>query len=125
MAKKTILLILLAWASLPMHGQGILGRVIAFGADRDTLKYIIASPFDNWWLNMGGGLQTFIGNEVESSARHNKLDFNVRAEIGKWIIPDLAVSLRLSYTTVHGQSRYPLQPFIDFTGLLPVPMCIR
>lgn len=117
MAKKTILLILLAWASLPMHGQGILGRVIAFGADRDTLKYIIASPFDNWWLNMGGGLQTFIGNEVESSARHNKLDFNVRAEIGKWIIPDLAVSLRLSYMTVHGQSRYPLQPFIDFTGL--------
>ena len=89
----------------------------SLGADRDSLMYIIASPFDNWYINVGGGIQTFIGNEVESSARHNKVNYNVSAEIGKWIIPDLAVSLRLNFFNVNGQSRYPLQPFIDYTNV--------
>lgn len=110
----TVLLLLLASSSYSM-AQGWKG--FALGADRDTLMYIIASPFDNWYINVGGGIQTFIGNEVESSARHNKLNYNVSAEIGKWIIPDLAVSLRLGFFDVSGQSHYSLQPFIDYTGV--------
>ena len=77
------------------------------------MLYIIASPFDNWYLTFGGGLQTFVGNELVASARRNQLDYNVRLEIGKWIIPDLAVSLRFSQMTVHGQTQYGLNPFIN------------
>ena len=117
MKRKLIVLILLIAGSTSVWAQREGRRGFALGADRDTLLYIIASPFDNWWINLGGGIQTFIGNEIESSARWNKLNYNVSAEIGKWIIPDLAVSLRLNFMNVDGQSRYPLQPFIDFTGV--------
>ncbi len=92
-------------------------RGLALGADRDTVKFLIASPFDNWYINIGGGMQTFIGNEHESSARRNKLNFNAQVEIGKWIIPDVAFSLRYSIFNVDGQTRYGLNPFVDFTGL--------
>jgi outer membrane protein OmpA-like peptidoglycan-associated protein len=77
------------------------------------MLYIIASPFDNWYINVGGGIQTFMGNELEASARHNKLNFNLQGEIGKWIIPDVAVSARFSIFNVDGQSQYGQQPFID------------
>jgi len=117
MKKVIAVLILLLAGSSSLFAQRFDRKGFALGADRDTLLYIIASPFDNWWINLGGGLQTFIGNEVESSARWNKLNYNLSAEIGKWIIPDLAVSLRLNFMNVDGQSRYPLQPFIDYTGV--------
>ena len=110
----TALLLLIASSSYSM-AQG--WRGFALGADRDSLLYIIGSPFDNWYINVGGGLQTFIGNEVESSARRNKLNYNVSAEIGKWLIPDIAISMRLAFFDISGQSRYSLQPFIDYTGV--------
>lgn len=78
----------------------------ALGADRDTLKYIIASPFDNWFLNFSGGVQTFIGNTPDKQAAWNSCDYGIRAEIGKWIIPDMALSLRFGMATVHSQSRF-------------------
>lgn len=115
--KKIIFFILLIASSASLSAQHFQRRGFALGADRDTLLYIIASPFDNWYINVGGGLQTFIGNEVESSARKNKLNYNLSAEIGKWIIPDLAVSLRLNFMSIDGQSRYGKQPFIDYTGV--------
>ena len=115
--KKLIFFILIIASSASLSAQNFQRRGFALGVDRDTLLYIIASPFDNWYVNLGGGLQTFIGNEVESSARSNKLNYNLSAEIGKWIIPDLAVSLRLNFMSVDGQSRYSLQPFIDYTGV--------
>lgn len=90
---------------------------IALGVDRDTLQYIVASPFDNWYFSFGGGGQTFIGNEVEASARRNKLNYNIYGEVGKWIIPDLSISLHFRFMDVDGQSRYSNQPFIDFTGV--------
>lgn len=74
-----LLLFILTTASL--SAQGVFKRGLAFGADRDTLQYIIASPFDNWYLNIGGGLQTFIGNETDASARHNTLDYNAHLEV--------------------------------------------
>ena len=114
MIKKPLIILLLLTASITsLSAQNFTRRGFSLGADRDTLLYIIASPFDNWYLTLGGGVQTFIGNEVISSARHNKLNYNLRAEVGKWIIPDLAVSLRFSYMTIDGQSQYGLQPFIN------------
>ena len=102
--KKVLIITLLTLAAFTASAQTRY-RGIALGADRDTLKFLIASPFDNWYINVGGGIQTFIGNEIESSARHNKLNFNGQVEIGKWIIPDIAVSLRYSIFNVDGQTR--------------------
>lgn len=120
MKRKLLIILLLIAAAIPAaNSQNFIRRGFSLGADRDTLLYIIASPFDNWYLTLGGGLQTFIGNEIESSARHNKLNYNLKAEVGKWIIPDLAVSLRLSHMTVDGQSRYGLQPFINHEEDIP------
>lgn len=59
-------------------------------------------------------LQTFIGNEVVASARMNKLNFGARLEVGKWIIPDISVSLRAYLFNVDGQTHYSLQPFVDY-----------
>ena len=109
----TILALLLATASI--SAQNFQRRGFSLGADRDTMLYVIASPFDNWFITFGGGVQTFIGNELEASARRNKMDYSLRVEIGKWIIPDVAVSLRMSYYSVHGQTRYGRHPFVDFT----------
>ncbi len=114
--KKVLVILILALTASTLSAQ-TRHRGIALGADRDTLKYIIASPFDNWYVNAGVGIQTFIGNEVTSSARHNKLNFNGQVELGKWIIPDVAISLRYSIFNVDGQSRYSRNPFIDFTGV--------
>lgn len=111
----TVLLFILSTFSLFAQNEGQTRRIrgFALGADADTLQYIVASPFDNWYFHFGGGVQTFIGNEVFASARKNKLDFQLFAEIGKWIIPDVSVSVHAKYFTVHGQSRYGRQPFID------------
>ena len=116
--KRVLILLTLLLATSSLSAQNFARRGFAFGADRDTLLYIIASPFDNWFLTLGGGPQTFIGNELDASARHNKLNWNIKAEVGKWIIPDLSVSLRFSYFSVDGQSRYSLQPFIDFSDAI-------
>lgn len=114
MKRKLLVILLLLTATFgSVSAQNFSRRGFSLGADRDTLLYIIASPFDNWYLTLGGGIQTFMGNELIASARHNKVDYNLRAEIGKWIIPDLAVSLRISHMSVHGQSQYGLQPFIN------------
>ncbi len=113
--KRILILLLLTVSTLTVSAQNFARRGFALGADRDTLLYIIASPFDNWYLTLGGGVQTFIGNELVASARQNKLNYNVKAEIGKWIIPDVAISLRFSYFDVDGQTQYGLHPFVDRT----------
>lgn len=91
-------------------------RGFALGTDRDTLLYIIASPFDNWFLNTSIGVQTFIGNTPDKAAAWNKADFGLRVEIGKWIIPDVALSLRLGFATAHSKSRHGgNNPLTDIT----------
>lgn len=112
----TILLLLIATATVSAQTYHPSKKWIRLGVDRDTLAYIIASPFDNWYITVGAGAQTFIGNEVEASARCNKLNWNGRIEIGKWVIPDVAISLRYSLMNVDGQTRYGLNPFVDWTG---------
>lgn len=119
MRKRILILFTLLATLIGSASAQTFRRGVALGADRDTMLYIIASPFDNWYLTLGGGIQTFIGNEHIASARHNKLNYNLRAEIGKWIIPDLAVSLRFSFMTIDGQTQYGLQPLVDMANDTP------
>ncbi len=114
---KKILILLVLIVSLAGTGSAQRRGGVALGIDKDSLLYLIGSPFDNWYVTFGAGLQTFMGNEVEPEASINKLNYNLFMQVGKWIIPDLAVSMRYSYFTVDGQSRYGLQPFIDYTGV--------
>lgn len=111
--RKLLILLILMATAIPVANSQNFRRGFSLGADRDTMLYIIASPFDNWYITFSGGVQTFIGNEIEASARRNKLNYNLRAEIGKWIIPDVAVALRLTHMAIDGQSQYGLQPFIN------------
>ncbi len=119
MKRLLTILILISATATSLQAQNFSRRGFSLGADRDTLLYIIASPFDNWYINVGGGVQTFMGNELIAFARHNKLNFYIQSEIGKWIIPDVAVSARLSFFNVDGQSRYGLQPFVDYLNDTP------
>ena len=109
----------LAVGSAVAQKSGSSKRGLRLGVDRDTVSHIIASPLYNWYVAVGGGIQTFSGNEIFGSARKNKLNYNLYAEFGKWVLPDLSVSLHFSQSDISGQSRYAKQPFIDYTGVTP------
>ncbi len=118
MKRRLLIITLLLLATVSVSGQRFV-RGFALGADRDTLQYIIASPFDNWYILFSGGVQTFVGNTPDKAAAWNKADFGLRAEVGKWIIPDVAVSLRLGMATAHSQSRHGgNNPWTDITNPL-------
>lgn len=111
---KILPLLLLLTLGANLSAQNFQRRGFALGADRDTMLYIIASPFDNWYIVPGFGVQTFIGNEIVKEARRNKVNYNVHVEVGKWIIPDLAVSVKLSFMNIDGQTNYiGKHPFIN------------
>lgn len=86
---------------------------VALGVDRDTLQYIIASPFDNWFFGAAAGIQEYHGNELVRSARWNMPNYNIDLEVGKWIIPDLSVSLFAQAFGINSQSKYVLNPYIE------------
>lgn len=102
--KRITTIILLLLAATTLSAQTPTWRGVALGADRDTLMYIIASPFDNWYLNLTGGVQTFVGNTVDPQAYWNAPTLRAHAEVGKWLIPDLAVSLRFGVFHVYSQT---------------------
>ena len=122
MKRLLIILFLIAAIAVPARAQRLGEPGVALGVDRDSLLWLIGSPFDNWYVTFGAGIQTFMGNEVDVEASHNKLNYNMFVQVGKWIIPDLAVAVRYSYFTVDGQSRYGLQPFINYEA---VPLAER
>mgnify|MGYP002625897075 CR=1 FL=1 len=109
--KRALLTAALIAVATCLTAQTTSRKGVALGADRDTLLYIIASPFDNWFLELGGGIQTYIGNEQFASARKNQLNYNLHAEVGKWLLPDISVSLRLGFANMDGQTHYGRQPF--------------
>lgn len=115
--KKLLIILSLLLATATLSAQNPWRRGFAFGADRDTLLYIIASPFDNWYISVGGKAQTFIGNEQDSRARWNMPTWGVNVEVGKWLIPDVAVALRLSFFDVRSQGCYEgRNPWLDKTA---------
>jgi len=79
-------------------------------SDKDSVSYLIGAPADNWFLTVGAGAQTYFGNEVESSARLNPITPHVYIEVGKWLIPSLALSLNVNFAPMYGQTRYPSSP---------------
>lgn len=118
-----ILAALLVTTIASVYAQGF-RRGFALGADRDTMLYIIASPFDNWYITPSIGIQTFIGNTPDKEACWNRPDYNLRLEIGKWVIPDVSVALRIGLSTAHSKSIHagnnPLTDFsspITYTGV--------
>lgn len=115
--KKTLLILtLLVTSTMLLAQEKPTRRGVALGVDRDTLLFLIASPFDNWYINLSGGIQTYIGNPPDAAAYWNKLDFGGRVEVGKWIIPDLAVSVRLGAFRTSSQSRFAgNNPWVDIT----------
>ena len=116
----TILSLLIITASL--SAQNFQRKGFSLGADRDTLLYIIASPFDNWYITPSIGLQTFIGNAPDNEACWNKLDYNIRVEVGKWVIPDIAVALRVGFSTIHSQSLHGgNNPLTDLNSPITYP----
>lgn len=110
--KRTLLLLTLLLVASSLSAQT--RRGVSFGVDRDTLLWLIASPFDNWWLSVDPGIQTFIGNEQDAEARWNTVNPRISAEVGKWMLPDLAVSLRATLFHSSSQGCYNgLNPWLD------------
>ena len=115
--KKVLLSVLaICFVAFTATAQNKGSRILRLGVDKDTSSYIIASPFDNWFVSVNGGIQTFKGNEIEKEARQNGIGGIVNVDFGKWVLPDIAVYLNASWMTIDGQSRYGRQPFIDFTN---------
>ena len=114
--KRLLIIICILFAAIPLSAQNPFHHGFAFGVDRDTLLYLIASPFDNWYISVGAKGQTYIGNEQDSRARWNPATFGVGAEVGKWLIPDVAVAIRLSLFDVKSQGCYVgRNPWLDKT----------
>lgn len=88
---------------------------IHFGAAADSTDYIIPAPRANWFIGVNGGINALIGNESEPSARYTGITPQVNLEIGKWVLPDLAVTFNLSGFTMKGQTLYHLQPNVPYT----------
>mgnify|MGYP002622375778 CR=1 FL=1 len=110
--KRTLLLLILLLFTPGLSAQTRKG--VSFGVDRDTLLWLIASPFDNWWINVDGGIETFIGNEQDAAARWNTINPRGSIEVGKWVIPDVAISLRATAFHSNSQGCYNgLNPWLD------------
>lgn len=88
---------------------------IHFGTALDSTDYIIPAPRANWFIGVNGGVNALIGNESEPSARFTGITPQVNLEIGKWVLPDLAVTFNLSGFTMKGQTLYHLQPNAPYT----------
>lgn len=113
-AKAVVALALMLAVAAGASAQNKPKHALMLGVDRDTLLYLIASPFDNWWVNVSGGVQTFFGNEQDFDARVNTLNLGARVEVGKWILPDLALSLRVGAFHVNSQGCYAgRNPWLD------------
>lgn len=96
-------------------GAESLGK-LRFGTAADTMQWILGSPIDNWFFELNCGAQSFIGDEVVSSARFNSATPLFEAELFKWVIPDVAIGLSFGGFSLNGQTRTS-NPFVDFTGL--------
>ena len=87
---------------------------IHFGTALDSTDYIIPAPRANWFIGVNGGVNALIGNEGQRSAQYTGITPQVNLEIGKWVLPDLAVTFNLSGFSMKGQTIYSLQPNVPF-----------
>ena len=106
--KKVLVSLMCCMAVMSSFADGI-----HFGAAKDTTDYIIPAPRANWFITVGGGINSLIGDEYESSARYTGITPVGYVEIGKWVLPDVAVMFNLSGFSMKGQTRYTLQPNVE------------
>lgn len=125
--KKAILVCMCCLAALSSFADDNASKGIHFGTAKDTTDYIIAPPRANWFFTVGGGVNALIGDEYESSARYTGITPVGYVEVGKWVLPDVAVLFNLSGFSMKGQSRYTLHPNVevpvDFTHTWTPEMC--
>lgn len=115
MKKLVLASLMCCMAAMSSYADGI-----HFGTALDSTDYIIPAPRANWYIGAGGGVQTFIGNEIVSSARgFNGIDPHAYIEVGKWVLPDLALSLNVAGFKAAGQTVYGLNPYVDFAKQTP------
>ena len=98
-------------------GWGNAEGAFRFGVAKDSVFWIINRPRDNWFLSPRIGLQSYIGNAAVFKNRFNIPTPMLQVSIGKWFIPDVSFEILGSYSYVRSQSRYSLNPYIDFTDV--------
>ncbi len=86
-----------------------------FGVSRDSVDWLINRPKDNWFITPALGATMYIGNAYEPDARFNKVRPIAQLGIGKWLIPDVAIEFNIQGTRANSQSRYNLNPYVNFT----------
>lgn len=94
---------------------------IHFGTAIDSTDYIIAAPRANWFIGLGGGANALIGNESDPDARFTGITPQAYIEVGKWVLPDLALTFNVSGFTMKGQTLYTLQPNAPFESNVNYP----
>lgn len=126
--KNWILILLVVLLSFPMAAQQVIvrgdttysyagGRGGRFGVAKDTLFWIINRPRDNWFFSPRVGMQTYFGNSAYIKNCINMPTPMVQFSFGKWFIPDVSFELSGSYSPAVSQSRYSLNPYVDYTGV--------
>lgn len=108
MKKLVLASLMCCFAAMSSYADGI-----HFGAAKDSTDYIIPAPRANWFFTVGGGVNSLIGDEFESSARYTGITPVGYVEVGKWVLPDVAVLFNLSGFSMKGQTRYTLQPNVE------------
>lgn len=94
---------------------------IHFGTAIDSTDYIIPAPRANWFIGLGGGANALIGNESDPDARFTGITPQAYIEVGKWVLPDLALTFNVSGFTMKGQTLYTLQPNVPFESNVNYP----
>lgn len=116
--KKAFLACACCLAALSTFAGTTKDEGIHFGTAKDTTDYMIAAPRANWYLTAGVGANALIGNEYESSARFTGITPTIYLEVGKWVLPDVAVAFNLSGFSMKGQTIYSLQPNAPFDAFV-------
>lgn len=100
--KKNIFII----ATLLLVTNASMGRDWGFNATN-------GSAYHKMFISGSIGAQTFIGNELVSSARYSGFTPCLSAEWGYRLTPEISISFRLMGHMIKGQSLYGGSPLID------------
>lgn len=98
----------------------LLGLNCKLFAENNSFHSFSGASNHRVFLLVGGGVQTFIGNEEETSARFNTINPTFMVEGGLRLTPEVSVSFNLNLFSATSQSRYGCNPYIDFTDVTPI-----
>lgn len=104
MSRIHLLLLPLLFALLPIQSQA---------RDWSTASRRLSSH--PMYLSAGLGAQLYVGNEETGDARLNSLTPNLYVEWGYSLTPEIAVAFNLNLFMAQSQTRYRLNPYVDFS----------